>query len=68
LLVVGEPGPDVEELPNACLGRQVPDRAAEERPVLAGGNADGRVGLQDLLRGLAVGRKVILAAQQVIIV
>jgi hypothetical protein len=60
-------GPDVEELPNAGLGGQVPDRAAEERPVLARGDADGRVGLQDLLGGLAVGRKVVLAAEEVVV-
>jgi hypothetical protein len=62
--VVGgrQPGPDVKELPDAGLGRQVPDRAAEERAVLARGDADGGVGLQDLLGGLAVGREVILAA------
>jgi hypothetical protein len=56
------PRPDVDELPDARLGRQVPERAAEERPVLPRGNAVGRVGLRDLLCGLAVGGEVILAA------
>ena len=55
-------GPDVEELPDTRLGRQVPDRASEERAVLAGRDADGGVGRQDLVRRFAVGGEVILPA------
>jgi hypothetical protein len=29
----GQPGADIEELPDALPGRQVPDRTAEEPPV-----------------------------------
>jgi MFS family permease len=63
----GQPGPDVEELPDARLFRQVADRAAEERAVLTPGDATAWPGGEYLLRHLAVGREVVLAADAVVV-
>jgi hypothetical protein len=58
---------DVEELPDARLGRQVPDRPAEERPVLAGRDGHGRGAPQDLRRRLAVHCEVVLPADEIVV-
>jgi hypothetical protein len=60
-------GADVEELPDARLGRQVPHRAAEERPVLARRDPDGRHVPQHPRRRLAVGGEVVLPANEVVV-
>jgi hypothetical protein len=53
---------DVEELPDARFGGQVPDRPAEERPVLARRDMGGRGAPQDFRRRRAVRREVVLPA------
>ena len=58
----GQPGPDVEELPDARHGRQVVHRAAQERPLRADAEPDLRQGGDDLLGHHPVGREVVLAA------
>jgi hypothetical protein len=51
---------DVQELGDARLGRQVPDRPAQERPVLARRDLRRRRAPQDLRRRLAVRGEVVL--------
>jgi hypothetical protein len=63
----GQPGTDVEELPDAGFGGQVPDGAAEECPVLSRRDPDERRVPQHLRRRLPVGREVILAADEVVV-
>jgi len=67
VLVGGQAGADVEELPDPGLAGQVLDRAAQERPVGPHPGQDVRVGLQRLLSGLPVGGEVVLAAQLVVV-
>ena len=55
VLVGGQAGADVEELPDPGLADQVLDRAAQERPVGPHPRQDVRVGLQGLLSGFPVG-------------
>ena len=62
-----QPGPDVEELADALLGRQVSDRTAEERPVLPGRGAPGGHGSPGFLGHFAVGGEVVLAAEGVVV-
>jgi hypothetical protein len=59
-----EPGPDVQELPDPGLGYQVPDRPAQERPVLPGPGPGVRRRFQQPGDGRPVGFKVVLAAEQ----
>ena len=63
----GQPRADVEELGDARVGGQVPDGAAEERPVLPRGRPYRRPSLQRLIGGFAVRRKVVLAAEIVVV-
>ena len=51
----GQPGAEVEELPDARLGGQVAHAAGEEGPVGPGGSTDGGVGGDGLLAGDPVG-------------
>jgi hypothetical protein len=60
-------GADVEELPDARLGRQPRHGAAQERPVRADVADHGRPDLHDGLGCLAVGREIVLAAQPVVV-
>jgi len=62
-----QPGADVEELPDARLGRQVPHGPAQERPVLPRGGASVRRMLQHLLRQRPVGGEVVLPADHVVV-
>jgi hypothetical protein len=55
----GQAGADVEELPDARLRRQVPDRAAEEAPVGAHPGHDLRPEFDDLLARRPVSREVV---------
>ena len=55
-------GADVEELPDADLGGQVPDGPAEELPVGPDVADDRRPDGDDRLRGPLVGGEVVLAA------
>src|SRR6266571_1717196 len=66
--VVGgrQAGADVQELADPRLAGQVPDRAAQERPVSAGEAGDVREHRHDLVTDHAVGRVMVLAAQPVI--
>jgi hypothetical protein len=57
-------GADIEELLDAGLCGQVPDRAAKERTVLARHDADRGKSGQHLVLGLAVGREVIFPDKQ----
>ena len=57
----GQPGPDVQELPDARLGHQVVHRPAEERPLRADADQDVGEGLHDLLGRRPVDREVVLA-------
>jgi hypothetical protein len=56
-------GADVEELPDARLVGQEPDRPAKERTVLARRGPCHRRRGQHLARYFTVGREVVLAAQ-----
>jgi hypothetical protein len=62
----GQPGADIEELPDPDLAREVADRAIEERPRLAGDRGDLGVNRQPRVAGLAVNRIVVLAAQSLV--
>ena len=62
----GQAGADVEELADARLPGQVPDRAGEEGPGGAGVLHDRREGLEHLVADLAVDGEVVLAAQPVV--
>jgi hypothetical protein len=66
--VVGgrQAGADVEELPDPGLAGQVTDRADQETALHMGDIGDVGKHPQDHVADLAVGREVILAAQQVI--
>jgi hypothetical protein len=65
----GEPGADVEELPDSQVAGQVADGAPEEAPVLQRGPA--HLVLADRRerppRGLPVGREVVLTAEHVVV-
>ena len=63
--VVGrrQPGPDVEELPDARLRDQEVHRPGQERPLGPDRDPDIRVGGGDPLGNGAVGREIVLAAQ-----
>jgi hypothetical protein len=63
----GQPGPDVEELPDARLGGQVVHHAAEKRPLRADAEPYFRQRGDDLLGDHPVRREVILAAQPVVV-
>jgi hypothetical protein len=63
----GQAAADVEELGDARLSRQVPDGAAEERPVLAGRDVRGGRAPQDLRRGLTVRREVVRPADEKVV-
>src|SRR5487761_1047781 len=60
-------GTDVKELPDASLGGQVGDRAAEEIPALARRGPPVRIHAQPLLRRFPVGSEMIFAAEYVIL-
>ena len=66
--VVGgrQSGADVQELADACLAGQVPDRTAQERPVSTGETGYVREHRHDLVTDGAVDRVVVLAAQPVV--
>jgi len=63
----GDPGADVEELPDAGLRGQVAHGPAEERAVAADAHSHERVGRHELLGQLAVGGEVVLAAEPVVV-
>jgi len=63
----GQSRADVEELGNARVGGQVPDGAAEERPVLPRGRSHRRPRHQRLFSDLPVSGKVVLAAKEVVV-
>ena len=65
--VGGQPGAEVEELPDARLGGQEPDRAAEERPVGPGHLGELGGHFHHLAGGSPVGGEVVLPAEQVVI-
>jgi hypothetical protein len=58
---------DIEELPDTRLGREVPDRAAEETALLTRPDPDGWPLLKHLVRRLAISREVVLPAKVVIV-
>jgi hypothetical protein len=60
-------GPDVQELRDAPFRGQVADGAVEEAAVGDGNVADFGSDGQDLVRNLAVGLPVILAAQVIVV-
>jgi hypothetical protein len=60
-------GADVEELPNAGLGRQVAHRATQERTVRAHGEDQVRIGLESLVARVPVDLVIVLAAQPVVV-
>ena len=62
----GQAGADVEELADARLTGQVPDRADQEGPGGASVLDDRREGLENLVADLAVDGEVVLAAQPVV--
>src|SRR5205823_14745369 len=66
--VVGrrQAGADVEELPDPGLAGQVAHGPGEEPALQPGDVGDAREHLQDRVADLAVGREVVLAAQQVV--
>ena len=64
---VSETGYSDEELADARLVGQEADHAADERPVVADDPADVGQGGEQLLRGLAVGGEVVLAAEDVVV-
>ena len=61
-----QPGADVQELPDARLAGQVPDRPPQEGPVRPGLGHDARQHRRNLVASLPVGRVVVRAAQPVI--
>ena len=63
----GQAGTEVEELADARLAGQEADHAADERPVVADGSRDVGQGGEQLLRGVAVGGEVVLAAEDVVV-
>jgi hypothetical protein len=65
----GQPGPDVEELPDPRVAGQVADRAAEETPVLLDGAAHHVLAehVKGPASGLPVSREVVLAAEHVVV-
>src|SRR6185437_4366282 len=63
----GNAGPDVEELADPRLPREVTDGTAKERPVGPHGERHPGVDLEPLLGGLPVGREVVLAVEQVVV-
>jgi hypothetical protein len=62
----GQPGADVEELADPCIGNQVPDGAAEKPPDGAGSVPETRCDSKDILTGRTVDWVVVLATQQVV--
>ena len=58
---------DVQELPDASLGGQVPHDSGQERPVGPDARGDIRIGLERRVTGLAIGGIVIPAAQPVVV-
>jgi butyryl-CoA dehydrogenase len=63
----GDPGADVEELPDARFPGQVADNTAEEGAVLPGEQRHRRNRRRDRVADLPVGGEVILAAQPVVV-
>ena len=63
----GQSRADVEELRDARVGGQVPDGAAEERPVLPRRRPHRRPRQQRLVSRLPVSGKVVLAAEEVVV-
>ena len=63
----GDPGADVQELPDSGLPGQEADRAGEERAVGAHRVHQVRVGLQGLLAEFPVGGEIVLPAQPVVV-
>jgi hypothetical protein len=59
----GQSGADVQELADARLADEVPDRAAEERPVGARNVDDAGEELHVLVTGFSVDGEVVFAAQ-----
>ena len=60
----GQPGPDVQELPDARFGHQVVHRPAEERPLRPDADQDVGEGLHDLFGRRPVDREVVLSPSQ----
>ena len=67
LSTVGMPGPEVEELPDARLGREVAHRPAEERPVRPHPVAQPRCHREHPVARDPVGGEVVLAAEPVVV-
>jgi len=63
----GQPGSDVEELPDAGFGHQVPDGPAEKGAVLARRDQRGRRAGENRLRRLAVGGEMVLPAEEEVV-
>jgi len=63
----GQPGADVDDLPDAGLADQVADHPAEEGPVPLHRQPDVRQLRDHRIADRAVGRVVVLAAEQVVI-
>jgi len=63
----GDPGADVEELAQALLIREIPDRPGQERAVGPDVEPDGGPGPEHLLGGFPVDGEVVLAAEPVVV-
>jgi hypothetical protein len=63
----GQPGADVQELPDARLAGQVARRPPQEVAVLQRGQPGGREALENLVPGGAIDREVVLAAEPVVV-
>ena len=63
----GQAGADVEELPDARVGRQVMHDGGEEHPDAAGDVGHGGHDGEHFLGGDPVGREVVLAAEPVVV-
>jgi len=62
----GQPGTNVEELTDAGVTGQIPDRTGEEGPGGAGVLDDRRERLENLVADLAIDGEVVLAAKPVV--
>jgi hypothetical protein len=67
VLLGGDAGPDVEELPDAGLASQVPDGPAEKRPVGPHDGPDVRVDRDYRTGRVLVGPEVMAVAQPVVV-
>ena len=63
----GQPGTDVDQLPDARLMHQVTDHPAHEGAVNSGRLANIRQMCRDRSRGFPVGRVIIFAAEEVVV-